>query len=122
MKIDDYDVEVAGVYVNSSGEIKDIPNKKNPKKMQITVPLGYGLIAPAFGTVKGNTAYGATEGDIAVRFSFLEKQLRTGDTIPKEEWDAIENGERDTVQLIMTKNYARKLIEDLQMALEGDGK
>lgn len=122
MKINDYDVKIEGFYVSGKGEVKEITNIKDDTHLNITVPLGYGYIAPSVGTVSENTAYGPIKGDIALRFSFLEKKLDTGAIIPKEEWEAIEKGQRDTVQLVMTKAYAQKLIEDLQRALEDEGK
>lgn len=111
-------------YATETGELKHVKDgveeivQRDKDSPLITIPLGYGLIAPALGRVgdlpDGNAATkeaGIKKGDLVITYSALPKQQVTGTEISEE--DRKYASEHQLVQLVMTKKYAIRLAKQL---------
>ena len=111
-------------YATEDGEIKHVKNsveeivQRDKDSPFVTIPLGYGLIAPALARVgdlsDGNTAAkeaGIKKGDLVITYSALPRQQATGTEISEDGKKYA--SEHQLVRLVMTKEYAARLIKQL---------
>lgn len=101
--------------------------KRSKDSPFITIPLGYGLIAPAFGVVSDvsgvNDAVkeaGIKEGDLVITYMALPKHQPTGTKISEE--DKKYASEHQVARLVMTKEYAARLAKQLTDWVNGENK
>lgn len=111
-------------YATEDGEIKHVKNgveeivQKDKDSPFVTIPLGYGLIAPALARVgdisEGNNATkeaGIKKGDLVITYAALPKKQATGTEISEEDKKYV--SEHQLVRLVMTKEYAARLAKQL---------
>lgn len=111
-------------YATEDGEIKHVKNgveeivQRDKDSPLVTIPLGYGLIAPALARVgdpsDGNNATkeaGIKKGDLVITYAALPKKQATGTEISEEGKKYA--SEHQLVRLVMTKEYAARLAKQL---------
>lgn len=111
-------------YATGDGELKHVKDgveeivQRDKNSPLVTIPLGYGLIAPALARVgdvsEENNAVneaGIKKGDLVITYAALPKQQVTGTEISDENKKYA--SEHQLVRLIMTKEYAARLAKQL---------
>lgn len=79
----------------------------------IIVPLGYGLVAPSIGRLSEDVdSFGGKKDDLVLSYYLMKEKLKSGENIPQEVRDNIDK--LNCVNLIITKEYAKGLIEILE--------
>lgn len=79
----------------------------------IVVPLGYGLVAPSIGRlIEDVDSFGGKKDDLVLSYYLMKEKLKSGENIPQEVRDNIDK--LNCVNLIITKEYAKGLIEILE--------
>lgn len=79
----------------------------------IVVPLGYGLVAPSIGRlIEDVDSFGGKKDDLIISYYLMKEKLKPGEDIPQEVRDNIDK--LNCVNMIITKDYAKRLIEILE--------
>ena len=73
----------------------------------LTIPLGYGKIAPAVAIVQESEDEDVKKGDLVIRYGLLKTQVETGSALTVEQKQYAKD--HTVVQLVMTKRYAKTL-------------
>lgn len=124
-----YDIDFAYTYFGEDGIVVKEPGQPEKKydmsagwnEPLIQVPLGYGVMAVATGTVGDDveSKIGVKPGDFAIRFGKLEKQVQTGTPVTEEM--AAYADKHSICELVMTKDYAKRLVDILNEYIEKEG-
>lgn len=114
-------------YVLENGDIKhvkdgkeEIVTKRKGNEPLLTIPLGYGVVAPAFGLVgpEPENEFGIKEGDLVLTYAKLPKKQEPGSKVAKEAREFAEA--HPLVRFIITKEYAVRLASQLMEYAKGD--
>ena len=88
------------------------------------IRLGYGLYAHGFRVLKESDLHavdktlGVKEGDLLISFGLLPNQVESGSDLSEEEKKFAK--EHNKCDLVMTKEYAKRLIGQLARFIDGE--
>ena len=113
------EIKSEAVWIDTKGRVHEsvdkevtVPETNLPdKRITNVIPLGYGLVAPTISKVSKDEKWGAKKGDLAMSFGWLPEKLETGVALNPEQRKYTE--EHPAVNLVMTKEYALRMIQNL---------
>lgn len=122
----DYGIDCAYTYWGDNSIIIKEPGEPEKKydvsigwnEPLVQIPLGYGVTAIATGIVADpKSEIGVKEGDLALRFGKIEKQVQTGTHLTDEMVEY--SNKHPLAEIVMTKDFAKRLVGILTEYIEG---